>query len=93
MLPSRVEPHERTCVAVIRVRFTLPLETLRPTTSAKPSALAAEILGVRWVVPLHVRGWAHFSEGPADVLAAFEHAGLTDRLRGTDLGHWVDLPV
>jgi len=63
------------------------------TLTANDAALAAEILGVRWVVPLHVRGWAHFSEGPADVLAAFEHAGLTDRLRGTDLGHWVDLPV
>jgi len=63
------------------------------TLTGEDAAEAAEILSARWVVPLHVRGWAHFSEGPADFLAAFERAGLTERLRGTDLGHWVDLPA
>jgi L-ascorbate metabolism protein UlaG (beta-lactamase superfamily) len=63
------------------------------TLTADDAVSAAEILGARWVVPLHVRGWAHFSEGPADFLTAFQQAGLTDRLRGTDLGELVDLPV
>jgi L-ascorbate metabolism protein UlaG (beta-lactamase superfamily) len=63
------------------------------TLTAHDAAAAAEILAARWVVPLHVRGWAHFSEGPTEFIAAFERAGLTDRLRGTDLGQWVDLPV
>jgi L-ascorbate metabolism protein UlaG (beta-lactamase superfamily) len=61
------------------------------TLTADDAATAAKVLGARVVVPLHVRGWAHFSEGPADFKAAFEPAGLVDRLRGTELGRWADL--
>ena len=44
------------------------------------AAEAARILTVRWVVPLHMRGWAHFSEGQNDVRQAFVEADLSDQL-------------
>ncbi|MFE0459663.1 MBL fold metallo-hydrolase [Kitasatospora sp. NPDC058965] len=47
------------------------------------SALAAEaaaVLGARRVVPVHFDSWAHFTEGREQLLAAFERAGLADRL-------------
>ncbi|WP_067828774.1 MBL fold metallo-hydrolase [Actinomadura kijaniata] len=44
---------------------------------------AARILGARRVVPVHYDGWAHFTEGRAELVAAFTAAGLADRL---DLG-------
>ncbi|WP_143342637.1 MBL fold metallo-hydrolase, partial [Crossiella equi] len=47
------------------------------------AAEAARILGLRRVVPVHCDGWAHFTEGREDVVAAFTAAGLADRL---DLG-------
>lgn len=61
------------------------------TLTSTDAATAARLLGVRWAVPLHVRGWAHFSEGPQDVRTAFEAAGLTDRLRSVDPGESVTL--
>jgi L-ascorbate metabolism protein UlaG (beta-lactamase superfamily) len=51
------------------------------TLTGGDAAEAARVLGTRWVVPLHVQGWAHFSEGPSDVRRAFVDAGLADRLR------------
>jgi len=56
------------------------------TLTSADAAQATRILGARWVVPLHVRGWAHFSEGPADIRTAFKAAGLADRLRSADPG-------
>jgi L-ascorbate metabolism protein UlaG (beta-lactamase superfamily) len=50
------------------------------TLTSADAAKAAASLGARHVVPLHVRGWAHFSEGPDRVTAAFADAGLSDRL-------------
>ncbi|MFD7031956.1 MBL fold metallo-hydrolase [Streptomyces sp. NPDC059917] len=44
------------------------------------AAEAARILGARRVVPVHCDSWAHFTEGRADLEAAFAAAGLTDRL-------------
>ncbi|WP_410624304.1 hypothetical protein [Amycolatopsis sp. cmx-8-4] len=38
------------------------------------------MLGSAKVVPLHFRGWQHFSEGPDVLRKEFEAAGLTDRL-------------
>ena len=56
------------------------------TLTSADAAAAARLLDARWVVPLHVRGWAHFSQGPNDVHAAFADANLTDRLRIIDPG-------
>ncbi|NKY13908.1 MBL fold metallo-hydrolase [Streptomyces somaliensis] len=44
---------------------------------------AARILGARRVVPAHMEGWAHFTEGREHVVAAFAEAGLSDRLQLT----------
>ncbi|MEV0616423.1 MBL fold metallo-hydrolase [Nonomuraea sp. NPDC050404] len=52
------------------------------------TAEAARILGASQVVPVHYDGWAHFTEGRDDLMAAFADAGLIDRL---DLGDRGDL--
>ncbi|MFG1792249.1 MBL fold metallo-hydrolase [Nocardia sp. NPDC049149] len=41
---------------------------------------AARILGAKRVVPVHYDGWAHFTEGRTELVAAFTDAGLIDRL-------------
>jgi L-ascorbate metabolism protein UlaG (beta-lactamase superfamily) len=56
------------------------------TLTGTDAAQATFILKATWVLPLHVRGWAHFSEGPEDVRVAFGAAGLTDRLLDIPLG-------
>jgi L-ascorbate metabolism protein UlaG (beta-lactamase superfamily) len=56
------------------------------TLTSSDAAEAARILEARWAVPLHVRGWAHFSEGPSDVRRAFAAAHLADRLRTMEPG-------
>jgi L-ascorbate metabolism protein UlaG (beta-lactamase superfamily) len=43
------------------------------------------------IVPVHVEGWAHFSESRTDVERAFEAAGLSDRLRAPAAGQPIDL--
>lgn len=49
------------------------------------AAEAAEILGVRRVVPVHYNSWAHFTEGREELVAAFSAAGMVDRLDLSDL--------
>lgn len=61
------------------------------TLTAADAAEAARILGARTVVPLHTRGWAHFSEGPDAVRQAFEDADLADRLRLPEPGETIEL--
>lgn len=46
------------------------------TLDAAGMVEAARVLGVPSVVPVHVSGWGHFTEGPADVEAAFAGAGI-----------------
>ena len=55
------------------------------------AAAAAAVLGAAVVIPAHYDGWAHFSEGRADLARAFDDAGLTARLRLPDHGTWVPL--
>ncbi|MDF2443913.1 MAG: hypothetical protein JWR01_2116 [Subtercola sp.] len=52
------------------------------TLDAAGAADAVRILGARRVVPAHVDGWAHFTEGPDDVARAFAAAGLAHTLQG-----------
>lgn len=54
-------------------------------------AAAAEIPGAKVVIPAHVDGWAHFSEGPAELAAAFDQAGIKRLLRMAPHGEWIDL--
>ena len=55
------------------------------------AAAAAAVLGADLVIPAHYDGWAHFSEGRADLARAFDDAGLTARLRLGDHGTWIPL--
>lgn len=57
------------------------------TLSAARAVKATRILGARQVVPIHFDGWAHFSEGVAELRESFEHAGLGARLRVPEPGH------
>jgi len=50
------------------------------TLDAEAMVAATRILDARAVVPVHVEGWGHFTEGTAAVREAFERAGLTGRL-------------
>lgn len=59
-------------------------------TSARAAA-AAEVLGAQTVIPAHVDGWAHFTEGGNEVAAAFDQAGLKRVLRTAAPGEWIDL--
>ena len=50
------------------------------TLDSELAAEAARVLGARFAVPVHYTGWQHFSEGGDDLRAAFDRAGLTNRL-------------
>jgi len=53
---------------------------------------AARALPGATIVPVHFRGWGHFTEGPAELEAAFAAAGLRARLRLLEPGRSVSLP-
>ena len=55
------------------------------------AAAATAVLGPAVVIPAHYDGWAHFSEGRADLARAFDDAGLTAQLRLSDHGTWISL--
>jgi L-ascorbate metabolism protein UlaG (beta-lactamase superfamily) len=50
------------------------------TLDSAQSAEAVRLLGARLAVPVHYAGWQHFTEGGADLRAAFDRAGLASRL-------------
>lgn len=56
------------------------------TFTADETVEAARAFADAAIVPLHVEGWAHFTESRADIDCAFAHAGLTHRLRWLDPG-------
>jgi L-ascorbate metabolism protein UlaG (beta-lactamase superfamily) len=67
-------------------------ESGRPLTlTAARAAAAAEVLGAKVVIPAHVDGWAHFSEGVDEFAAAFDQAGIGSLLRVAAHGEWIDL--
>ena len=62
----------------------------RPLTmTGQRAAAAAEVLGARLVIPAHVDGWKHFSEGVGEFGVAFDEAGLLDRLAVVPHGEWI----
>jgi L-ascorbate metabolism protein UlaG (beta-lactamase superfamily) len=64
----------------------------RPLTlTAARATASAELLGAKAVIPAHVGGWAHFSEGVDEFVAAFDQAGISDLLRVAAHGEWIDL--
>ncbi|TCC27671.1 MBL fold metallo-hydrolase [Kribbella speibonae] len=50
------------------------------TLTSTDAVEAARILDGAAIVPVHTEGWAHFSEGPEQFVAAFRDAGLEDRV-------------
>ncbi|MFT4028789.1 MAG: MBL fold metallo-hydrolase [Protaetiibacter sp.] len=69
-----------------------PLPAALTLTSVK-AARAAELLGARAVVGVHVEDWAHFSESRADLERAFADAGLASLLVTTPRGERVALEL
>ncbi|MGW0802061.1 MBL fold metallo-hydrolase [Nonomuraea sp. NPDC002799] len=67
-----------------------PLVDGNLTLSSADAVVAAEILGARYVVPLHFEHWAHFTQGRETVEKAFE--GFGDRLRLPAPGESTRLP-
>lgn len=67
-------------------RFTVLFDNALIVLDSAQAAEAATILGARRVVPVHYDGWAHFTEGRDELVAAFTAAGLVDRLDFGDLG-------
>jgi hypothetical protein len=48
-----------------------PFDGAPLTLTSADAARAGKLLNARWIVPLQIRGWAHFSEGPASIDTAF----------------------
>ena len=61
------------------------------TMNGAGAAEAAAALAAKLVVPAHVDGWAHFTEGRDEVEQAFLSAGLGDRLRVLAPGERLEL--
>ncbi|MFI5696223.1 MBL fold metallo-hydrolase [Kribbella sp. NPDC051586] len=61
------------------------------TLTSAEAVEAARLLGTATIVPVHTEGWAHFTEGPDEFVAAFREAGLADRVKL--LEHGVATPV
>jgi L-ascorbate metabolism protein UlaG (beta-lactamase superfamily) len=59
------------------------------TLSSEDAAEAAHVLGSRAIVPVHFHGWQHFSNDGESLRAAFEAAGLSDRLVFAEPGETV----
>jgi L-ascorbate metabolism protein UlaG (beta-lactamase superfamily) len=61
------------------------------TLSSDRAAMAAEVLGVRAVVPAHFEGWTHFTQGLDQIRAAFRGYQLADRLVVAERGETVSV--
>jgi hypothetical protein len=63
------------------------------TMTASEAVEAACAFANAGIIPLHFEGWAHFSEGRAEITRAFTSAGLHDRLRWPEAGRavWIAL--
>jgi L-ascorbate metabolism protein UlaG (beta-lactamase superfamily) len=65
----------------------------RPLTmTGQRAAAAAEVLGARLVIPAHVDGWTHFSEGVGEFGGAFDESGILDLLAVAPYGEWIVPP-
>ncbi|MFO0583539.1 MAG: MBL fold metallo-hydrolase [Anaeromyxobacter sp.] len=62
------------------------------TLDAARAVEAARALAGAVVVPVHFRGWGHFTDDPGALRVAFDAAGLFDRLVLLDPGASVTLP-
>jgi len=63
------------------------------TMTASEAVQAAHGFAEARIIPLHYEGWAHFSEGAKEVAAAFELAGMSDRLLWGEAGNAVAIEL
>jgi L-ascorbate metabolism protein UlaG (beta-lactamase superfamily) len=61
------------------------------TLESADVARAARLLGATIVLPAHYEGWAHFTEGAAELAVAFAAAGIEDRLALPGAGRRIEL--
>ncbi|HVP46467.1 MAG TPA: hypothetical protein VMT32_07785 [Bryobacteraceae bacterium] len=54
--------------------------------TAAEAVEAARLFANAPIVPLHFEGWEHFSESRGEIMGAFVHAGMTERLRWLNPG-------
>jgi L-ascorbate metabolism protein UlaG (beta-lactamase superfamily) len=62
------------------------------TLSSARAAAAAEVLRAKVVIPAHVDGWAHFTEGVEQIQRSFSDAGISKVLEVAPMGKWCLLP-
>lgn len=62
------------------------LGSVNLTLSGAEAAQVARLLGDAPIIPIHYEGWAHFTEGRAEIEQAFAAAGLSERLRILPMG-------
>ncbi|WP_051341755.1 MBL fold metallo-hydrolase [Pseudonocardia spinosispora] len=70
-----------------------PLMDAYLTFSSDQAAQAAEILASPTVVPIHLEGWGHLTQGPGTIPDAFARRGLADRLVMLNPGEATTLPA
>ncbi|ALG08720.1 MBL fold metallo-hydrolase [Kibdelosporangium phytohabitans] len=58
----------------------VPVMNAYLTLTSAHAARAAAILDAKAVVPVHIEGWQHFTQGPGTIRDAFAERGLGDRL-------------
>ncbi|MGA8597948.1 MAG: MBL fold metallo-hydrolase [Bryobacteraceae bacterium] len=61
------------------------------TMTANEAVEAARAFARAKIVPIHFEDWAHFSEAPADINAAFRGAGLDNRLCWPERGRKLEI--
>ena len=79
-IAERLGPIELAVLFAGAARLAQRMNGAQLTLTSEDAAEAARILDARAVVPVHIDGWAHFTEGADELRAAFDAAGLTDRL-------------
>jgi hypothetical protein len=65
----------------------------RYTFDAAGGLRATRALKAHAVVPIHLEGWSHFRTPRSEIDAAFDAAGLADRLRWPVTGQPLELEV
>lgn len=71
----------QTAVLFLGAARLAPVGEFHLTMTAQEAATAARAFSDAVIVPAHIDGWAHFTEGRAEVDRVFAEAGLASRLR------------
>lgn len=79
-IAERFAPVDTAIIFAGAPRFSVLFDGAPIVLDSVQAAVAAERLRARRVIPVHYEGWAHFTEGRTELIAAFTTAGLRDRL-------------